>query len=288
MRRFLVLLCVLFGLIGPANVAWAQSSPCTFVLGFQTVFSLIPTIVGGCVDNEQHNPANGDALQQTAKGLLVWRKADNFTAFTDGFRSWVNGPAGIQERLNSQRFAWEANPTALPVVSGGGVDTAAAPVISASLSSGMTRLSALIGTSLDWTDIDAAFHTTVDDAYAAPLIPLAGTSEAVVAPANSTYLLIFTTTKNAGTSALPMDVGFGVALVDSQGNRYKSDIKGTVYAQQLYQYMDDIISLQPSQTARSTTAYIVPSSASGFQMAAVYAPIPSLAPPAPPLSLIHI
>jgi glucose/arabinose dehydrogenase len=25
----------------------------------------------------------------------VWRKADNFTAFTDGVRSWINGPFGI-------------------------------------------------------------------------------------------------------------------------------------------------------------------------------------------------
>ena len=30
------------------------------------------------------------------------------TAFTDGFRSWVNGPYGLQERLNSARFSWEA------------------------------------------------------------------------------------------------------------------------------------------------------------------------------------
>lgn len=40
--------------------------------------------------------------------MLVWRKADNFTAFTDGFRSWVNGPRGPQQRLNSERFSWEA------------------------------------------------------------------------------------------------------------------------------------------------------------------------------------
>ena len=38
-----------------------------------------------CVTGEYHNPYNGDGLQQTSNGLLVWRKADNFTAFTDGF-----------------------------------------------------------------------------------------------------------------------------------------------------------------------------------------------------------
>jgi len=101
--------------VGPA---WAQASPtCAFVLGFATLHGLIPSVVGGCVDNEQHNPSNGDALQHSAGGLLVWRKADNFTAFTDGSHSWVNGPNGVQERLNSQRFAWEANPEGLPVIS---------------------------------------------------------------------------------------------------------------------------------------------------------------------------
>jgi len=34
--------------------------------------------------------------------------AYNVTAFTDGYRTWVNGPFGIEERLNSQRFPWEA------------------------------------------------------------------------------------------------------------------------------------------------------------------------------------
>jgi hypothetical protein len=79
------------------------------VLGFKLLHDLIPTIVGNCLDNEQHNPTNGDALQYTTGGLLVWRKADNWTAFTDGYRTWVNGPHGLQERLNSQHFAWEGS-----------------------------------------------------------------------------------------------------------------------------------------------------------------------------------
>jgi hypothetical protein len=90
--------------------------PCQFVLGFETLHDAIPAVIGNCADDEQHNTANGDALQHTAHGLLVWRKADNFTAFTDGYQTWVNGPNGIQERLNSQRFTWEANPGGLPVV----------------------------------------------------------------------------------------------------------------------------------------------------------------------------
>ena len=37
-----------------------------------------------------------------------WRKADNRTAFTDGYRTWINGPNGLVDRLNSARFPWEA------------------------------------------------------------------------------------------------------------------------------------------------------------------------------------
>jgi hypothetical protein len=94
----------------------AQAQNCQFVLGFATLHSLIPPIVGSCVTNEQHNPANGDGLQLTTNGLLVWRKSDNFTAFTDGYHTWVNGPFGLQERLNSQRFFWEQNPDKLPII----------------------------------------------------------------------------------------------------------------------------------------------------------------------------
>ncbi len=75
---------------------------------------LLPATIGACLDDEQHNPTNGDGLQHTSNGLLVWRKADNVTAFTDGYRTWVNGPRGVQERLNSQRFPWETNPSGLP------------------------------------------------------------------------------------------------------------------------------------------------------------------------------
>lgn len=91
---------------------------CQFVLGFATVANSLPQQVGSCSDNESHNLQNGDALQHTTTGgLLVWRKADNWTAFTDGFHSWINGPNGLRERLNTQRFNWEANPQGLAVVS---------------------------------------------------------------------------------------------------------------------------------------------------------------------------
>ena len=78
--------------------------------------AMLSTQVGQCPDDEQHNPVSGDGLQHTTHGLLVWRKADNFTAFTDGNHTWINGPFGIQERLNTQRFPWEANPSGLPII----------------------------------------------------------------------------------------------------------------------------------------------------------------------------
>ncbi len=82
---------------------------CRFVLGFQTLHDHLTQIVGDCLEDEHHNPITGDTIQRTTRGLLVWRKADNWTAFTDGYRTWVMGPAGLQVRLNNERFRWEAD-----------------------------------------------------------------------------------------------------------------------------------------------------------------------------------
>jgi heat shock protein HslJ len=68
---------------------------------------LIPNVVGACSANQTYDQA-GNGYQQTANGLLMWRKADNWTAFTNGTRTWVNGPQGIQSRLPGERFAWES------------------------------------------------------------------------------------------------------------------------------------------------------------------------------------
>jgi hypothetical protein len=120
-RRLLALLALLTALAAPTGAAAAPSDAagCQFVMGFAAIRELIGVDkVGDCAENEHHNPANGDALQKTSGGLLVWRKTDNFTAFTDGFRTWVNGPRGLQRRLNTERFDWEG---------GGAPAVAAAP-----------------------------------------------------------------------------------------------------------------------------------------------------------------
>ena len=93
----------------------ALAGACQYILGFQTLHGLAAAAVGACVDNQAF-AANGDAQQTTTHGLMAWRKADNWTAFTNGYQTWVNGPAGLQERLNTQRFSFEANPAGLPIV----------------------------------------------------------------------------------------------------------------------------------------------------------------------------
>ena len=81
---------------------------CSFVLGFAALRDMIPDVVGGCLENERHDPRTGVTRQATANGRLIWRKADNWTGFSDGRHTWVNGPAGIQKRLSDELFAWEA------------------------------------------------------------------------------------------------------------------------------------------------------------------------------------
>ena len=91
------------------TAATIHAADCQFVLGFKTLRDLIGhDIVGECLEGEHYN-AIGDSVQQTTGGLLAWRKADNWTAFTDGYRTWVNGPNGLQQRLNTERFEWEAD-----------------------------------------------------------------------------------------------------------------------------------------------------------------------------------
>ena len=115
-RRWLAAVIAVALLATGHAVPTAHADGCSFVLGFATLEQMIPQQVGQCREEEQHNPANGDGLQHTSGGLLVWRKSDNWTAFTDGYHTWINGPHGLEERLNTQRFAWEANPDGLPVV----------------------------------------------------------------------------------------------------------------------------------------------------------------------------
>ncbi len=94
-------------LTGSVGRAGAASTDCKFVLGFKALHAMIPDTVGDCVENEQHHPGKGVTLQRTTHGLLAWQKATNHTSFTDGYRTWVSGPYGLQQRLNTEQFDWE-------------------------------------------------------------------------------------------------------------------------------------------------------------------------------------
>ena len=98
---------VALALLGSGSAS-AQANGCQYILGFSTLHNLIATISGDCVDNQAF-AADGDALQHTTTGLMAWRKRDNWTAFTNGYQTWINGPTGLVARLNSQRFPWEAD-----------------------------------------------------------------------------------------------------------------------------------------------------------------------------------
>lgn len=108
----LIGLAVLVGVLLSIRGAPASAQePCKFVLGFATLRELIGAEkVGACLEDQQTNPENGNAEQRTTGGLMVWRKADNFTAFTDGGTTWVNGPNGLESRPNAERFSWERDP----------------------------------------------------------------------------------------------------------------------------------------------------------------------------------
>ena len=78
MRNALVLLvaALALALVLPSSLLAAPAAPtaCRFVLGFKVIHDLIPATVGTCVTDEYHNPQNGDGLQETSGGLLVWRQ----------------------------------------------------------------------------------------------------------------------------------------------------------------------------------------------------------------------
>ncbi len=97
-----------------AAVAIAQSeSPAApaafeFKLGFKVLADLIPDVVGRPLEEERWDGSG--TLQHTTTGLMVWRSDDNWTGFTDGARTWIDGPFGLAVRSNGERFVWEAHP----------------------------------------------------------------------------------------------------------------------------------------------------------------------------------
>ncbi len=95
------------------QTAAAQTTP-QFRLGFAELASMIPAVVGSPLEDEHSDPATGNSIQRTSTGILVWRKADNTAAFTDGSTTWLIGPLGLQSRPNAERFSWEQTVAGAP------------------------------------------------------------------------------------------------------------------------------------------------------------------------------
>jgi hypothetical protein len=87
----------------------AHAQSCEFDMGFAALRSAMGTqSVGECVENAWYDE-QGNAHQHTTVGVFVWRASDNWTGFTDGFRTWISGPTGLAVRSNAERFAWESD-----------------------------------------------------------------------------------------------------------------------------------------------------------------------------------
>src|SRR4051794_21004758 len=100
-----LIVAVMLVLVSGAIDVHGQDS-CSFVGGFARLRDLVGADkIGNCLEDEHFNADNGNTEQRTSGGLMVWRRADNFTAFTDGGTTWVIGPDGLQSRPNAERFA---------------------------------------------------------------------------------------------------------------------------------------------------------------------------------------
>lgn len=91
------------------SIPAVSNTPATgagFRLGFKAMSDMLPSMVGIPLDNE-HVAPNGDTVQDTTGGLLVWRKSDGVVTFTDGSTTWLNGPDGLQKRPNGTKLSWE-------------------------------------------------------------------------------------------------------------------------------------------------------------------------------------
>jgi phosphohistidine phosphatase SixA len=102
--------------------ASAQSQPtCAFGQGFATMRDLVgAAIVGDCREDERQIPGNGNAEQRTANGTLVYRALDGRLLFTNDSRTWINGPDGLVDRPNNQRFPWEGDRQVIEALQRGG------------------------------------------------------------------------------------------------------------------------------------------------------------------------
>jgi hypothetical protein len=237
-----------------AAPAYAQAAPgCQFILGFQTLHAMDPADIGNCTDNQAF-AANGDAQQHTSNGLMAWRKADNWTAFTNGYWTWINGPNGLAKRLNTQRFSWEANPGGLPVADA--APAAPPPTL----------------TSFDITDstLGGNFHVVVFQIVKTGSLPAATYSKAVTAPTGTSFVAALLSVTNTGKSPSSF-YSDTVVLRDGSGRTFSdssTDFESQMDAEQEYGADGPGHEINPSLTDKIVIVYVVPGDASGLSLVA--------------------
>ncbi len=91
----------------PAHAQTATPGNCQFQLGFATVASLIPNLVGNCTTDQKVSNPQGDTMQETTGGLLTWTKSTNVVEFTTGQRTWVYSGYGLILRDGTTSYDWE-------------------------------------------------------------------------------------------------------------------------------------------------------------------------------------
>jgi hypothetical protein len=100
--KSLILVVALVVALLPSSAGAQQA--CTFQLGFKAIADQIGREVGQCLEDEHFNPANGNAEQRTTAhhgqgGLLVWRKADNWRAFTPCSRRFTRSASTMSSKF---------------------------------------------------------------------------------------------------------------------------------------------------------------------------------------------
>src|SRR5579884_3519562 len=134
MRRIVataVLAVVVAAVPGSLGATSLAAPGCQVAPGFRALRDQLGPTVGDCLEDAHADAATGSVAQRTAGGLLLWRPRGNWTGFTDGQRTWVVGPLGLQQRAATERFDWE---DALAPATGSPPIGAAAPPASTSTS----------------------------------------------------------------------------------------------------------------------------------------------------------
>ncbi len=261
----------------------AAASHCEFRLGFAALRDLIGhEVVGECLENEHYN-AIGDSNQQTTGGLMAWRKADNWTAFTDGYRTWINGPNGLIMRLNTERFEWEADyapggqvatpipqPTATPTLRPTPVPpspTPAAPSAGHGLTLATGNLGASLGTpaSIEHVVVSDGVGTTVSGFVPDATRYVLATNIFNDDPGSGNrYYMIIVTVLNASEEIASVNT-FDFKLIGSKRTTYDfSDDCGVI--------KDELdVELYPDGVDSGTVCFEVPMNERGFVL--IYAPL---------------